>query len=121
MGKKKEERKFILVGGQQGRCVPVTHVRVVAMGWLACPQRVVWWRGRGGAGCSSDGWLCRGGGDVVGVAGASATRLGTTGSVSCMGDGAVRWQICLRAVSGVVVGERGWPLCARGKGTTVML
>src|SRR6266702_1108027 len=121
MGKKKEERKLILVGGRQGRCVPATRVRVGATGWLACPQRVAWWRGRGGAGCSGDGRLCRGGGDVVGVAGASATRLGTTGSVSCVGDGAVRWQIRLRAVSGVVVGERGWPSCARGKGTTVML
>src|SRR6266702_4157338 len=110
MGKKKEERKLILVGGRQSRCVPAMRVRVGAMGWLACLQRVAWWRDRGGAGCSGDGWLCRGGGDVVGVA--AATRLGTTGSVSCMGDGAVRWQICLCAMSDVVVGKQGWPLCA---------
>src|SRR6266702_4916724 len=98
MGKKKEERKLILVGGRQGRCVPATHVRVGAMGWLVCLQRVAWWQGRGGAGCSGDGRLCRGGGDVVGVAGASATRLGMMGSVCCVGDRAVGWQICLRAV-----------------------
>src|SRR6266702_8230912 len=120
MGKKKEERKLILVGGWQGRCVPVTRVRVGATWWLACLQRVAWWRGRGGAGCSGDGRLCRGGGDVVRVVGALVTRLGTTGSVSCMGDGAVQWQIRLRAMSGVVVGEWGWPSCVWGKGTTVM-
>ncbi len=94
---------------------------VGATGWLACLQRVAWWRGQGGAGCSGDRQLCQGGGDVVGVVGVSATRLGTTGLVSCMGDGAMRWQIRLCAVSGVVVGEWGWPSCARGKGTTVML
>src|SRR6266702_3107753 len=74
---------------------------------------------RGGAGCSGDGRLCRGGGDVVGVA--AATRLGTTGSVSCVGDGAVQWQIRLRAASDVVVGEQGWPSCARREETAVML
>src|SRR6266702_6085369 len=110
MGKKKEERKLILVEGWQGRCVPATHVRVGARGWLACPQRVVWWRDRGGTGCSGDGWLCQGGGDVVGVA--VATRLGTTGSVSCVGDRAMRWQIRLLAVSDVMVGKQGWPSCA---------
>ena len=110
MGKKKEERKLILVGGRQGRCVPATRVRVGATGWLVCPQRVAWWRDRGGAGCSGDGRLCRGGGDVVGVA--VVTRLGTTGSVSCVGDGAMQWQIHLCAVSDVVVGKQGWPSCA---------
>ncbi len=119
MGKKKEERKLILVGGWQGRCVPVTCVRVGATGWLACPQRVAWWRDQGGAGCGGDGQLCQGGGDVVGVA--AATRLGTMGSVSCVGDGAVRWQIRLRAVSDMVVGEQGWPSCARQEETAVML
>src|SRR6266581_7303140 len=119
MGKKKEERKLILVGGRQGRCVPATRVRVGAMGWLVCPQRVAWWQDRGGAGCSSDGWLCRGGGDVVGVA--VATRLGITGAVSCMGDGAVQWQIRLCAASDVVVGEQRWPSCARREETAVML
>ncbi len=68
-----------------------------------------------------NGWLCQGGGDVVRVAGALATRLGMTGSVSCVGDRAVRWQIHLCAVSGVVVGEQVWPSCVRGEGTTVML
>src|SRR6266702_4377782 len=119
MGKKKEERKLILVGGRQGRFVPATRVRVGATGWLVCPQRVAWWRDRGGAGCSGDGRLCRGGGDVVGVA--AVTRLGTTGSVSCVGDGAVQWQIRLRAASDVVVGEQGWPSCARREETGVML
>src|SRR6266702_2586927 len=117
--KEKKERKLILVRGQQSRCVPATHVMVGSTGWLACLQRVAWWQGRGGAGCSGDGRLCQGGGNVVGVAaaaGAAATRLGTTGSVSCVGDGAVQWQIRLRAASGVVVGERGWPSCARGEG-----
>src|SRR6266702_2048021 len=110
MGKKKEERKLILVGGRRGRFVPATHVRVGTTGWLVCPQRVAWWRDRGGAGCSGDGRLCRGGGNVVRVA--AVTRLGTMGLVSCMGDGAVQWQIRLRATSDVVVGEQGWPLCA---------
>ncbi len=110
MGKKKEERKLILVGGQQGRCVPVTHVRVGATGWLVCLQRVAWWQDRGGAGCSGDRRLCQGGGDVVGVA--VVTRLGMMGSVSCVGDGAVQWQIRLRAASDVVVGKQGWPSCA---------
>src|SRR6266702_1030408 len=122
--KEKKERKLILVGGRQSRCVPATRVMVGATGWLACPQRVAWWRDRGGAGRSGDGWLCQGGGDVVGVAaaaGVAATRLGITGSVSCMGDGAVRWQIRLCAASGVMVGERGWPSCVRGEGTAVML
>ncbi len=85
--KRKKGKKLILVGGQQGQCVPATHVRVGAMGWLACPQRVVWWQDRGGAGCGSDRWLCQGGGNVVGVA--ANPRLGTTGSVSCVGDRAV--------------------------------
>src|SRR6266702_7635753 len=112
MGKKKEkERKLILVEGQQGQCVPAMHMRVGGTEWLMCPQRVAWWWGRGGTGCSSDRWLCQGGGDVVGVVGVSATRLGTMGLVRCVGNGAVWWQICLHAVSGVVVGERGWPLC----------
>src|SRR6266702_3180159 len=102
MGKKKEERKLILVGGQQGRFVPAMHVRVGATGWLVCPQRVAWWWDRGGASCSGDRWLCQGGGDVVGVA--VATRLGTTGLVSCVSDRAVRWQIRLLAVSDVMVG-----------------
>ncbi|SRR6266702_4203888 len=119
MGKKEEERKLILVGGRQGRCVPATCVRVGATGWLACLQRVAWWRDRGGAGCSSDGQLCQGGGDVVRVV--AATRLGTTGLVSCVGDGAMQWQICLRAVSDVVVGEQGWPSCMRREETAVML
>ncbi len=85
--KEKKERKLILVGGWQGQCVPVTRVRVGATGWLACPQRVAWWRDRGGTGCDGDGRLCRGGGDVVRVA--VNPRLGTTGSVSCMGDRAM--------------------------------
>ncbi len=76
-------------------------------GVAVCPQRVVWWQDRG---CSSDGRLCQGGGDVVGVA--VVTRLGTTGSVSCVGDGAMQWQIHLCAVSDVVVGKQGWPSCA---------
>src|SRR6266702_2275885 len=109
--KKKKERKLILVGGQQGQCVPVMHVRVGAMRWLACLQRVAWWQGQGGAGCSSDRWLCQGGGDVVRVAGASVTRLDMMGSVSCVGDGTMQWQIHLHAVSGVVVGKQGWPSC----------
>src|SRR6266702_1080787 len=109
MGKKKEERKLILVGGQQGQFVPAMHVRVGATGWLVYPQRVAWWWDRGSAGCSGDGQLCQGGGDVVGVV--AVTRLGTTGLVSCMGDGAMQWQICLHAVSDVVVGEQGWPSC----------
>src|SRR6266571_1324786 len=117
--KEKKERKLILVGGRQGQCVPATRVGVGATGWLACPQRVAWWRDQGGAGCSGDGRLCRGGGDVVGVA--AATRLGTTGSVSCVGDGAVQWQIRLRAASDVVVGEQRWPSCARREETAVML
>src|SRR6266702_7767762 len=119
MGKKKEERKLILVGGRQGRCVPATRERVGATGWVACLQRVAWWRDRGGAGCSGNGRLCRGGGNVVGVA--VATRLGTMGSVSCVGDGAVQWQICLHAASDVVVGEQGWPSCAQWEETVVML
>src|SRR6266581_1695331 len=119
MGKKKEERKLILVGGRQGRFVPATRVRVGATGWLVCPQRVAWWRDRGGAGCSGDGRLCQGGGDVVGVA--AATRLGTTGSVSCVGDRAVWWQICLRATSDVVVSKQGWPSCVQGEEMAVML
>jgi len=119
MGKKKEERKLILVGGWQGRCVPAMHVRVGAMGWLACLQRVAWWRDRGGAGCSGDGWLCRGRGDVVGVA--ANPRLGTTGSVSCVGDRAVWWQIRLHAASDVVVSEWGWPSCTQGEEMAVML
>ncbi len=85
--KRKKGKKLILVGGWQGQCVPATHVRVGATRWLACPQRVAWWRDRGGIGCGGDGRLCRGGGDVVGVA--ANPRLGTTGSVSCMGDRAV--------------------------------
>src|SRR6266702_1593875 len=109
MGKKKEERKLILVGGWQGQFVPAMCVRVGAMGWLVCPQRVAWWQDQGSTGCSSNRWLCRGGGDVVGVA--AVTRLGTMGSVSCMGDRAVQWQIHLHAVSDVVVGKQGWPLC----------
>ncbi len=48
MGKKKEERKLILVGGRQGRFVPATHVRVGAMGW---------W-------CAHKGW-CGGGIEVA--------------------------------------------------------
>src|SRR6266702_348731 len=120
MGKKKEERKkLILVGGQQGQFVPAMHVRVGAMGWLVCPQRVVWWWDQGGTGCSSDRWLCQGGGDVVGVV--AATRLGTTGLVSCVHDGAMQWQIPLRATSDVVVGEQGWPSCARWEEMVVML
>ncbi len=67
--------------------MPATRVRVGAMGWLACLQRVAWWQDRGGAGCDSDGWLCRGGGDVVGIA--ANPRLGTMGLVSCMGDRAM--------------------------------
>ncbi len=43
------------------------------------------------------------------------------GSVSCMGDGTMQWQIHLHAVSGVVVGKQGWPSCVRGEGITVML
>ena len=74
---------------------------------------------QGGAGCSSDGQLCRGGGDVVGVA--AATRLGTMGSVSCVGDGAMQWQIRLHATSDVVVGEQGWPSCTQWEETAVML
>src|SRR6266702_2856876 len=109
MGKKKEERKLISVGGQQGRFVPATHVRVGAMGWLVCPQRVAWWWDQGGAGCSGDRRLCRGGGDVVRVA--AVTRLGITGLVSCVGDRAMQWQIRLHATSDVVVGEQGWPSC----------
>src|SRR6266702_597233 len=119
MGKKKEERKLILVGGQQGRFVPVMCVRVGGTGWLVGPQRVAWWRDRGGAGCSSNGQLCRGGGDVVGVA--AVTRLGMMGLVSCVGDGAVQWQIRLCAASDVVVGEQRWPSCARREETAVML
>src|SRR6266702_1375042 len=106
MGKKKEERKLILVGGWQGRCVPAMHVRVGAMGWLACLQRVAWWRGRGR-------------GDVVGVA--ANPRLGTTGSVSCVGDRAVWWQIRLHAASDVVVSEWGWPSCTQGEEMAVMV
>src|SRR6266571_7010123 len=117
--KEKKERKLILVGGRQGQCVPATRVRVGATGWLACPQRVAWWWDRGGAGCDGDGRLCRGGGDVVGVA--ANPRLGTMGLVSCVGDRAVWWQIRLHAVSDVVVSERGWPSCAQGEETAVML
>src|SRR6266702_6056744 len=118
-GKKKEERKLTLVGGWQGRCVPATRVRVGATGWLACLQRVAWWRDRCGAGCSGDGQLCRGRGDVVGVV--ANPRLGMMGSVSCVGDGAMWWQIRLHATSDVVVSERGWPSCAQGEETAVML
>ncbi len=85
--KEKKERKLILVGGWQGQCVPVMHVRVGATGWLACPQRVAWWQDQGGTGCGGDGRLCRGGGDVVGVA--ANPRLGMMGSVSCVGNRAV--------------------------------
>ncbi len=42
---------------------------------------------KGGAGCSGDGQLCQGGGDVVRVV--AATRLGMTGSVSCVSDRAM--------------------------------
>ncbi|SRR6266702_1292690 len=119
MGRKKEERKLILVGGRQGRCVPAMRVRVGATGWLACLQRMAWWWDRGGAGCSGNGRLCRGRGDVVG--GAANPRLGTTGSVSCVGDGDVWWQIRLHAASDVVVGEWGWPSCVRGEEMAVML
>ena len=81
------------------------------MGWLACPQRVWWWV-QGGAGCSSDGQLCRGEGDVVRVvAVAAATRLGLMGSVSCVGDGVMLWQVGLHVMKGVMVGKQGWPLC----------
>ncbi len=48
---------------------------------------MAWWQDRGGAGCGGDGRLCRGGGDVVRVV--VNPRLGTTGSVSCVGDRAV--------------------------------
>ncbi len=89
--------------------MPATCVRVGATGWLACLQRVAWWQDQGGTGCSGDGWLCQGGGDVVRVA--AATRLGTMGSVSCVGDRAMQWQIRLCAASDVVVGEQGWPSC----------
>ena len=44
-----------------------------------------------------------------------------TGSVSCVGDGAMQWQIHLRAMSDVVVDEQGWPLCARREEMAVML
>ena len=53
------------------------------------------------------------------AAGAAATRLGTTGSVSCVGDGVVPWQVGLRAAKGVVVGKRGWPSCVRWEGMVV--
>src|SRR6266581_3049566 len=75
--------------------------------------------GRGGAGCSGNGWLCQGRGDLVGVA--ASPRLGTMGLVSCVGDGAMWWQIRLHAASDVVVSERGWPSCTRGKEMAVML
>ncbi len=52
---------------------------------------------------------------------ASVTRLGMMGLVSCIGDGAMQWQIHLHAMSGVVVDEWGWPLCTQVEGTTVML
>jgi len=51
----------------------------------------------------------------------AVTRLGTTGLVSCMGDRAMQWQIHLCAVSGVMVGKWGWPLCMQGEGMAVML
>src|SRR6266571_2814801 len=108
---------LLIQEGWGPRCCRVAAVRV----WeVACSgDRVGMQRDRGGACCSGDVRLCRGGGDVVGVA--AATRLGTTGSVSCVGDGAVQWQIRLRAASDVVVGEQGWPSCARREETAVML
>ncbi|SRR6266702_841689 len=119
MGKKKEERKLILVGGWQGRCVPATCVRVGATVWLACLQRVAWWQDQGGAGCSGNRQLCRDRGDVVRVA--ANPRLSTTGSVSCVGDRAMWWQIHLRAMSDVVVSKWGWPSCTQGEEMAVML
>ncbi len=48
------------------------------------------------------------------------TRLGTTGLVSCVGDGVVPWQVGLCAVKGVVVGKWGWPSCAQWEGMVVV-
>ncbi len=103
-GKKEiKERKLILVGVAGPMCA--CDACEGGCNGVVCLQRVAWWWDRGGAGCSGDGRLCQGGGDVVGVA--AATRLGTMGSVSYVGDRAMWWQIRLCATSDVVVSERG--------------
>ncbi len=53
--------------------------------------------------------------------GVVVTRLGTMGLVSCMGDGAMQWQIRLHTASGVMVGEWQRPSSVQGEGMAVML
>ncbi len=54
--------------------------------------------------------------------GSGGDQVGHDGvGVSCVGDGAMQWQIHLHAASDVVVGKQGWPSCTRQEEMAVML